>query len=92
VDLSAYYGREMTPELLKEATEVIMAAITRLLEELRGEKAPEKRYDPREVRLEQRRRTAAATSRRQTARQEPGQPDAPRPEQEEQAQQEGQGT
>ncbi|MFH8797432.1 lysophospholipid acyltransferase family protein [Streptomyces sp. NPDC017941] len=56
VDLERFYGKEMTPDLLKEATEAIMAAVTELLEELRGEKAPQKRYDPREVRLAQRRR------------------------------------
>ncbi len=49
----------MTPELLKEATEAIMAAVTRLLEDIRGEKAPETPYDPRAERLEQRRRTHA---------------------------------
>ena len=59
VDLSRFYGRETTPELLKEATEVIMAAVTGLLEEIRGEKAPETPYDPRRERIEQRRRTQA---------------------------------
>jgi 1-acyl-sn-glycerol-3-phosphate acyltransferase len=59
VDLSRFYDREMTPELLKEATETIMAAVTRLLEEIRGEKAPETPYDPRTERMEQRRRTHA---------------------------------
>jgi 1-acyl-sn-glycerol-3-phosphate acyltransferase len=62
VDLSRFYDKEMTPELLKEATEDIMAAITRLLEEIRGEKAPETRYDPRRERIEQRRRTRAQTA------------------------------
>ena len=95
VDLSDFYGREMTPDLLKEATEVIMAAITRLLEEIRGEKAPDKRYDPREVRIEQRRRTVAATTAKREAHQEPGQRDDQHREQQEHtehAQQEGQGT
>ncbi|MFD4574078.1 lysophospholipid acyltransferase family protein [Streptomyces sp. NPDC058417] len=62
VDLDRFYDREMTPELLKEATEVIMADITRLLEEIRGEKAPDTPYDPRRERIEQRRRTEAQTS------------------------------
>jgi 1-acyl-sn-glycerol-3-phosphate acyltransferase len=62
VDLSRFHGKEMTPEVLKETTEVIMDAITRQLEGLRGEKAPEVRYDPREVRLEQRRRAARQTA------------------------------
>ncbi|GAA4952337.1 hypothetical protein GCM10023238_18400 [Streptomyces heliomycini] len=59
VDLDRFYEREMTPELLKEATEVIMAAVTRQLEQIRGEKAPETPYDPRRERIEQRRRTHA---------------------------------
>lgn len=61
VDLSQFYDREMTPGLLKEATEVIMAAITRQLEQIRGEKAPEKPYDPRTERIEQRRKTEVRT-------------------------------
>ena len=46
VDLSQWRGRPITGTLLAEATEAIMAAITVLLEELRGEKAPAVRYDP----------------------------------------------
>ncbi|MHC5262171.1 lysophospholipid acyltransferase family protein [Streptomyces sp. UC4497] len=56
VDLSAFYDREITPDLLKEVTEVIMTAITAEVAELRGEKAPQKRYDPREARIQQRRK------------------------------------
>ncbi|MFD4752403.1 lysophospholipid acyltransferase family protein [Streptomyces sp. NPDC058426] len=59
VDLSPYYGKEPTPELLREVTEVLMRAVTDLLEELRGEKAPAEIYDPRRARIEQRRRAAA---------------------------------
>lgn len=59
VDLSAYYAVEPTPEVLAEATEAIMDAITKLLEELRGEPAPAERYDPKAARAEQRRRSAA---------------------------------
>jgi 1-acyl-sn-glycerol-3-phosphate acyltransferase len=59
VDLSRFYDKEMSPEILKEATEVIMAAVTRQLEEIRGERAPESPYDPRQERIEQRRRTSA---------------------------------
>jgi hypothetical protein len=54
----------MTPDLLKDATEVIMAAITRQLEDIRGEKAPKTPYDPKRERIEQRRRTAAAVEHR----------------------------
>ncbi|MDW4904516.1 lysophospholipid acyltransferase family protein [Streptomyces sp. ADMS] len=59
VDLTRFYDKEMNPDLLKEATEVIMAAVTRQLEEIRGERAPVTPYDPRPERSEQRRRTAA---------------------------------
>ncbi|MFI5984784.1 lysophospholipid acyltransferase family protein [Streptomyces sp. NPDC051555] len=58
VDLSEFYDREPTPEVLKAVTEVIMAAITELLEELRGETAPAQPYDHRKARVEQRRKAA----------------------------------
>jgi 1-acyl-sn-glycerol-3-phosphate acyltransferase len=47
IDLSDLADDPITPELLKEATERVMAAITRLLEEIRGEPAPVTRYDPK---------------------------------------------
>ena len=50
VALDDLRGRPLTPELVREATERIMAAITVLLEELRGEPAPAERYDPRLLR------------------------------------------
>jgi 1-acyl-sn-glycerol-3-phosphate acyltransferase len=40
VDLSQFEGRELSSEVLRGATDAIMAAITRLVEELRGELAP----------------------------------------------------
>jgi 1-acyl-sn-glycerol-3-phosphate acyltransferase len=46
VDLSPWRGRPITHELLAEATEAVMTAITRLLEQLRGETAPAERWDP----------------------------------------------
>ncbi|MFE3325564.1 lysophospholipid acyltransferase family protein [Streptomyces sp. NPDC059176] len=58
VDLSRFHGLEPTPEVLREATEAIMAAITELLEEVRGEKAPTEPYDHRLARAEQRRKAA----------------------------------
>ncbi|MFJ8077875.1 lysophospholipid acyltransferase family protein [Streptomyces sp. NPDC096176] len=58
VDLSRFYDQDPTPDVLRAATEVIMAAITVQLEELRGEKAPETPFDLREVLAEQRRRAA----------------------------------
>ncbi|MFD6529208.1 lysophospholipid acyltransferase family protein [Streptomyces sp. NPDC060184] len=56
VDLSRFYGSEPTPEVLREVTEVIMAAITEQLETVRGEKAPAEPYDHRKARANQRRR------------------------------------
>ena len=47
VDLADLHGRPMDAGVLKEATERIMAAITALLEEIRGESAPVVRYDMR---------------------------------------------
>lgn len=47
VDLDDLRGKEITPEVLQEATERIMDAITALLEDIRGERAPDERFDPR---------------------------------------------
>ncbi|MFF3320979.1 lysophospholipid acyltransferase family protein [Streptomyces sp. NPDC002889] len=58
VDLTRFYDLEPTPEVLREATEIIMAAITALLEDVRGEQAPGDPYDHRTARAEQRRRAA----------------------------------
>lgn len=46
VDLSDLQDQELTPELLHEATDRIMAAITALLEDVRAAKAPAVRFDP----------------------------------------------
>jgi 1-acyl-sn-glycerol-3-phosphate acyltransferase len=67
VDLSRFYDKEPTPEVLREATEAIMAAITELLAEVRGEKAPATPYDPRRARLEQRRKAAGRSATQGTA-------------------------
>lgn len=48
VDLADLRGGPVTAEVLAEATERIMVALTRQLETLRGETAPPGRYDPRE--------------------------------------------
>ncbi|NDZ81110.1 1-acyl-sn-glycerol-3-phosphate acyltransferase [Streptomyces sp. SID10853] len=58
VDLARFYGKEPTPEVLREATEAIMAAVTALLEELRGEQAPAEPYDHRKARAAERRKAA----------------------------------
>ncbi|PRY61342.1 1-acyl-sn-glycerol-3-phosphate acyltransferase [Knoellia remsis] len=47
VDLDDLRGQPVTREVLAEATERIMTAITRELEMLRGETAPAERFDPR---------------------------------------------
>lgn len=47
VDLSRFAGAELTDQVLREATEAIMRAITELLAGIRGEPAPKGRYDPR---------------------------------------------
>jgi len=48
VDLSDVAGRPIDGALLAEVTERIMAAITGLLEEVRGGRAPAVRFDPRQ--------------------------------------------
>jgi hypothetical protein len=47
VDLSAFAGQELTSEVLRAATAVIMGDVTRLLAELRGEEPPAVPFDPR---------------------------------------------
>jgi 1-acyl-sn-glycerol-3-phosphate acyltransferase len=47
VDLSDLQDKALTPTVLREATGRIMAAVTALLEDIRGEQAPTARYDPR---------------------------------------------
>jgi 1-acyl-sn-glycerol-3-phosphate acyltransferase len=46
LDLSRYRGRPLDQHTLLEATDELMAAITALVEELRGEPAPAVRWDP----------------------------------------------
>ncbi len=47
VDLDDLRGQPVTPEVLQQATARIMADITALLEDIRGEKAPVERFDPK---------------------------------------------
>jgi 1-acyl-sn-glycerol-3-phosphate acyltransferase len=49
VQLTDLAGRDLTPEVLAEATERIMSAITAELEVIRAEKAPAERFDPRKA-------------------------------------------
>ncbi|MGB8649580.1 MAG: lysophospholipid acyltransferase family protein [Mycobacteriales bacterium] len=46
VDLSPWQGRELTSEVLHGATAAVMTAITELVEQIRGENAPEAVHDP----------------------------------------------
>jgi 1-acyl-sn-glycerol-3-phosphate acyltransferase len=47
VDLSDLANDPITPDLLVVATDRVMTAITRLLEDIRGEQAPAMRFDPK---------------------------------------------
>jgi 1-acyl-sn-glycerol-3-phosphate acyltransferase len=47
VDLDDLRGQKLTPDVLRQATDRILDAITRELEDIRGEKAPVERFDPR---------------------------------------------
>ena len=46
IDMSKWYGKEEDPTALIEATAHIMQTLTSMLEEIRGEKAPEIPFDP----------------------------------------------
>ncbi len=46
LDFSPWYGKENDHEAMVEATAYAMAAITHLLEGIRGESAPAEKYDP----------------------------------------------
>ena len=53
VDLDDLRDQPLTPQVLQEATNRIMDDITALLEEIRGEKAPAVRFDPRAAGVKQ---------------------------------------
>lgn len=46
IDLERFRKPNPQPAEVLEATEVVMTAITKLVEQLRGEKAPDRRWDP----------------------------------------------
>ena len=46
IDLSKFHGRQLTTEQLKDATRIVMTAITKQVEILRDGKAPKMLYDP----------------------------------------------
>lgn len=49
VPLDDLRAQPVTPAVIQEATDRIMAALTALVEDLRGEKAPTERFDPRKA-------------------------------------------
>ena len=51
LDFSKWYGKAEDPVALEEATAFVMSAITKLLEDLRGEKAPTEIFDPKKSQL-----------------------------------------
>jgi 1-acyl-sn-glycerol-3-phosphate acyltransferase len=53
VDLGDLLEKPRTSEVINQATDRIMAALTALVEELRGEKAPAERFDPRKMGVRQ---------------------------------------
>lgn len=53
VDLSDLVSQERTTAVVQEATDRIMAALTRLVEEIRGETAPAERFDMRRAGVRQ---------------------------------------
>lgn len=67
VDLSRYAGLPLDRDTLRAATDDIMAAITALLGELRGEEPPAEPFDHHRV-LEERRRAAEAEAAADAAR------------------------
>lgn len=53
VDLSDLLGQPVTPPVIAETTNRIMAAVTEIVAELRGETAPTERFDPRKMGVQQ---------------------------------------
>lgn len=64
VDLTKYQGQELTAQVLRDATEDIMQAITAVLAGIRGEEPPAERYD---MRAAARHRAEAAEAERSRA-------------------------
>lgn len=53
VDLSDLLALPRTPDVVQQTTDRIMAALTALVEEIRGETAPPERFDPRKAGVRQ---------------------------------------
>lgn len=66
VDLSEFYGKEPTAEVLRAVTDKVMAAVTEILSEVRGEPVPAEPYDHKKAvaaRRDRSRRDRAAAER-----------------------------
>lgn len=55
VDLSSYRGKEITPELLREVTHLLMERVRELVAEIRGEAAPAEFFRPPAARSDDKR-------------------------------------
>lgn len=49
IDLSKFRNVQLTPELLREASTLVMGEITKIVAQLRGEEPPKELWDPSEV-------------------------------------------
>jgi 1-acyl-sn-glycerol-3-phosphate acyltransferase len=49
IDLARFRKKQLSPTEVHEATEIVMDTLTKLVEKLRGEKAPAKRWDSAEA-------------------------------------------
>jgi 1-acyl-sn-glycerol-3-phosphate acyltransferase len=72
VDLSDLVASEVTPEVVNEATDRIMDAITTIVEDLRGEKAPAERFDPRKAGVKEIGNPHSSPKRSRTKKSSPG--------------------
>jgi 1-acyl-sn-glycerol-3-phosphate acyltransferase len=75
VDLSEFYGKDPTAEVLRGVTDAIMAAVTEQLAEVRGERAPAEPYDHRKA-IARELRAAREALKAAKAAEEPGAPAA----------------
>ncbi len=67
VDLSAYAGQPLSRDVLRAATATVMADITGLLAQIRGETPPAAPYDPAAARRAERQQ-----AKKKTLQNEPG--------------------
>ncbi|WP_327392945.1 1-acyl-sn-glycerol-3-phosphate acyltransferase [Streptomyces sp. NBC_01186] len=73
IDLSAFYEREPTADVLRQVTDVMMDAVTEQLAGIRGEPAPAERYDPRKAAVRRREQRTTQHKQRQHQHTQPDQ-------------------